>query len=216
MSDITVAARPRGVAFAALTIIAIGAAAFGTLVVASRLLALFSVSTASSLTVVGMPLGNAQEPEFMNSLDVSDARYSGVDFTILEAPASLRWLDFWVHVAGSVSTIALCAVVAWLCLVSLRGRPFVRHASLSMMLSGGVIVGANIAADLLTSRLHAGIIEHFGGEYAAGSREGGPGEGFTAGTFVSLEGLGLGFLLVAVGVAFALGARMQRDSDKLV
>jgi len=169
----------------------------------------------STVTVDDMTLVNAQAPPFTQDLPDLRAYYSSVNLEIGDPPASLVWLDFGQQAASAAGGIAVCAVLIWLCLATLKGRPFVATAPWVLIASGLALITSSIVSDLLAGRIQAAVVDLYGSTGSDPTGDG-TGESFGVGTTVLLEDLGLAVALCVLGATFALGNRLQRDTDRLI
>lgn len=176
-------------------------------------------SSNGDVTVRGFELANASSPAFTERADaIVDAHYETVSLTVAGVPSEVRWLLALEHALPAVASLAISAAVAWLGILLLRGRPFVRSftnvigvASIAVLIGG---IGAQIAA----SGSRAAIVEFLGPEQiTAGDHGDGPYEGLMAWMLnLDLSPLGWALGLALVAAAFQLGTRMQRDTEGLV
>lgn len=200
-----------------LRVVATVSALVGLLAVVTLVIRGITASSRTTVTVNDMTLVNSQTPPFTQDLPGLRAYYSSLNLEISDAPRSMVWLDFAQQAVGGVGFIALCAVLVWLCRATLRGRPFVTTAPFVLVGSGLALVAASITSDVLAGRMQAAVVDLYGVDSTGGySAAGGAGEGFGVGTSVQLGGLGMAAALCVLGVTFALGNRLQRDTDRLI
>ncbi|WP_298993312.1 hypothetical protein [uncultured Pseudokineococcus sp.] len=195
-----------------LRLVAIVSAVLGVLALVGLAIRAITAPGRSTVAVSDMSLSNADTPPFTTELPDLRAYYSGVNLEIGDPPASLVWLDVAHQAAAVAGIVAVCALLVWLCLATLRGRPFATSAPLVLVASGLVLFASSVATDLLAGRIQAAVVDLYGLESTGGSR----GEGFAVGTTVLFDGGGLAVTLCVLGAVFALGSRLQRDTDQLI
>jgi hypothetical protein len=217
MSQTSAPVRPRTAARVALVVVGAAAALLGLLVVVLLVRSATTLPTLDRLTVADLHLGNASTPAFLEGVDhVGRAWYSGVSLELVVPPQDVVRLALAVRVARSLGVVAVCAVLVLLCAVTLRGRPFARSAPVALITAGLLLVVSDVVADVLDGRLGSRVIALLGDGVTSGATDGGSYEGLAASTEILLSALGVGTLLCVLGVVFALGGRMQRDTERLV
>lgn len=198
----------------ALLIVAVIAGAVGVVSLGATLRDAIRLGSARSLQVRDMDIANASSPEFTESIEGLDARYSGVTLEIVDPPGALLRADFWSAALGASIVVVLCGLLVWLCVSTLRGRPFAHGMASAFVITGATVAAADVGSDLMRFRVKRLVVELYG--HSAGDAGQGPYEGFASGMNFMLSFTGAGIFLCVLGVAFALGNRMQRDTERLV
>lgn len=175
--------------------------------------------SSGDVTVRGFDLVNATAPEFAARSDaVVDASYETAALTMTGLPSGARWLLATEYALPAIAALTIGIAVAWLGILLLRGRPFVRSlphvigvAAVAVMISG---IGSQVAA----SAARAAVVEFLGAaEITGGDRGDGPYEGLMAWNLgLDLSPLGWALGLALVAAAFQIGTRLQRDTEGLV
>lgn len=199
-----------------LRLVAALAAALGLAGTVALVVHLLTTPGRSVVTVQDMTLSNAEVPAFTRDLPGLQARYSSVDLTITEPPRTLVWLDVAQQAATSAGFIVVCALLVWLCLRTLKGRPFVATAPWVLVASGLTVLASSLLHDVLTGRVEGAVVQLYGPDSTGGDAGAGPYEGFGVATEVLLGNLGLAVALCVLGAVFALGTRLQQDTERLV
>lgn len=187
--------------------IAGAAAAIGVVELVLLIIRVVGLATDGTTTVTGVELTGMDAAALVDASPlVSGATYDAATVTVEGLPAGARGLLIASAIAAALVTIAICAVLAWLCLRVFIGRPFVTSATLGIGIVGLVVIVGGCGASLLRSLADTDIIRFIGlvdpdSVYAFS---------------MDLAPLGWGVALVVVAGAFELGQRMQRDTEGLV
>jgi hypothetical protein len=136
---------------------------------------------------------------------VTAASADTVTLTVAELPGAAITALVAAAVVGTLLTVGICAVVAWLCVRVLLAKPFVRSATWGIGIVAILVLLAGLGGPLLTGIAHAEAAQ------ALDITELAP---FMV--TVDLAPLGWTFALTVVAAAFEIGQRLQRDQDGLV
>lgn len=150
--------------------------------------------------VLNRPIDVASE-----SSAVTAASADTVTLTVTELPGAAVAALVAAAVVGTLLTVGICAVVAWLCVRVLLAKPFVRSATWGIGIVAILVLLAGLGGPLLTGIAHAEAAQ------ALDITELAP---FMV--TVDLAPLGWTFALTVVAAAFEIGQRLQRDQDGLV
>lgn len=162
------------------------------------------LATGAVTVLNGVVLNTPLEPAFASSAVVSAA----ADTATLEVsgiPDSARAALIAATVAGSLLTVGICAVVAWLCLRVFIGRPFVRSATWGIGIVAILVLVAGVGGPVLTAIGHAETALALGLDEVAPFM-----------VTVDLAPVGWCAALTVVAAAFEIGQRLQRDTEALV
>lgn len=158
-----------------------------------------------STTLYDLPLIGPMDAELGASAAVESAVYDRIDLTVVGLPVGAIAALVAAAVLTSLTTLAICGAVAWLCLRVFLGKPFVRSATWAI---GGVailVIAATHNDDVLVAIANA-----------------------EAATLTGLDALppflfeldpapiGWGVALAVIAGAFEIGQRMQRETEGLV
>lgn len=161
-----------------------------------------------AITVPGLPLDAVDAPAAMSASDaVTAAEYDTVTITAEGLTLSPRLLLSVADALAVLGPVALCVVVAWLCVRLFAGRPFGTSATWGI---GGAAI-AVMTGGLLSQAVHANAVSEIVLELGLESA-GLP----TFEMTVDLAPLGWGFALAVIAGAFEIGQRLQRDTEGLV
>lgn len=160
------------------------------------------------IDVAGMVIQpGAIVPGLADSTAIAAAEYETALLSVVDAPWAARaWLV--AETASSILlTVGLCAIVAFVGMKLLAGRPFARTATLSIMTAAILVVVTGTLGQLFGALARAEIVDYLG---AAGND-------FYLFLFnFDPAPLAYGFALAVIAGAFQLGERMQRDTEGLV
>jgi len=176
------------------------------------------VLTANVLGVTGLPISNAQSPEFVDGVAaVSDARYDSVTLTLEGLPIELRWLMVSDTAVSAMLGIGLSVIVFVLGTQLLKQRPFARAATRSTLAAAVLVMATGMFSPFLHAISNAEVVKFLGDGVVANHDNGFNEEGLILfGILVDLSPLAWGLALAVVAAAFEFGERLQRDSDGLI
>lgn len=196
-----VEATSRALGLAEKTILGVIAGAAGSIAVLELVFLAIRIATLATgpVTLTRVPTGEPLDAGF------AGATFDAVDVTVDELTGAGRTALIGSAILGSLLTVGICLVLAWLCLRVFRGTPFVRSAtwgigavSILVLLAGfgrplldGIAAG-EAAAILGAAELPAFLLEFDPAPIA------------------------WGVALAVVAGAFEIGQRMQRDTRGLV
>ncbi|QAY73093.1 hypothetical protein ET445_06760 [Agromyces protaetiae] len=189
---------------AVLGFIAGAAGAIGIVSLVFLVLRIVELATGAETTLVGAFLNQPVTTAF-DSPSVVSASTNTMDVTLRDAPDSVRAWLIGADMARSLSSIGICAVVAWLCLRLFVGKPFVRTVTWGIGIVAILVLLSGMAAPLFDgiAKAQAAI--------ALDLDELAP-------FLVAIDPapIGWAFALIVVAGAFEIGGRLQHDSEGLV
>lgn len=163
----------------------------------------------STTVVDGISLTDATAPLVTGASPfVVAANYESLSMTIEGLPATSRGYLIAAMIAGTLVSIGIATMIAWLCLRVFVGRPFVRSTTLGIGIVAILVIAGGLGSSLFSSVAHAEIMKFLD----LAGEQGLPVALFT----VDLAPLGWGLALAVVAAAFELGQRMQRETEGLV
>ncbi len=202
----------------ALIVIAVGALLLAAAALVGIVVQAVTISSATSLEIGGLALGNATSPEFLAPFaSVTDARYESVSLTLADPPTQVRWLHWATVLCSGLITAGTAGSVAWLAGRTARGRPFVRSATIAVMATAIIVLVCGLVGDACEGMTRFEVVSLLGPDAAAHGDGAGTHEGFTAALFESsLASIGWGLGLAVVAQVLRIGERMQKDTEGLV
>jgi len=164
-----------------------------------------------SAPTVRMPVTGGDVPDLAGVPEISAAAYASADVTFTGLPGAVGWM-LWLELAlPALATIGVCIVAWWLGVSLMRARPFRRAISNAIGVVAILVVVGGVLGQVLGAFGRALLVD----DLAATSPEATD----VFGTFIlelNLAPVGWGFALALVAGAFAIGARLQRDTEGLV
>lgn len=142
---------------------------------------------------LGSPAVGATVVDAVTTLDVTGA------------PSAARGWLIAATVVGSLLTLGICVVLAWLCLRVFLGKPFVRSATWGIGTVAILVILAGAVAPVLTAVGHAEVASALGIDAMTPFL-----------VEINLAPWGWAAALAVVAGAFELGQRLQHDTDGLV
>ncbi len=150
-------------------------------------------------------------PDLAGVPEVSAAAYASADVTFTALPGAVGWM-LWLELAlPALATIGVCIVAWWLGVSLMRVRPFRRAMSTAIGAVAILVIVGGVLGQVLGAFGRALLVD----DLAATS----PQVVDVFGTFImelDLAPVGWGFALALVAGAFAIGARLQRETEGLV
>lgn len=208
--------RPRGFARAALAVIGTVAGLVGLLQLIGPALAVFGGRAVGPVEIDGLTLANAEVVSFADRMKGATGRYESVRVEVADPPRALLDAIAWHDAAASLPVILICAVLCWLSWSALRGRPFARLAPWLLGLTGLALLVLDVLIEWLHFRVGLAVVQAVGVQATGGDTGAGAYEGLSTGAAYTPDHLGLALFLIVLAVVFALGLRMQRDTEALV
>lgn len=187
-----------------LGLIAGGAAAVGVVELVLLMTRIVGLVGDERVTLIGVPLAEPLTAAFASPAVVA-ATSGTVDLTVTGLPGAARAALVAAAVVGSLLSIGIATVLAWLCLRVFIGRPFIRSAAWGIAAVAILVMVVGVLVPLLTAVANA---------EAAAALDLGELPPLMVG--VDLAPIAWGLALAVVAGAFELGQRLQRDSDGLV
>lgn len=204
-----------------LTVIGSIAVLLGLLWTVSIVLNAIRYSSQKTLDVRGLIIGNVSTPEFTRNLpEINDAWYESVGIVIDHPPAAVRWFLWAELAAGGLIVIGVSAVVAWLCIRMLRGKPYGRSMTAGLVMTAALVLVLGLSKQVFGAVARSQVVHFLGvSESTAGANASFPEgyEGFALYALnLSLTPIGVAAALMVVASVFQVGLRLQRDTDGLV
>lgn len=184
--------------------IAGAAAAIGFVNLVFLVLHIAELAGGAETTLFDVVLAEPLEPAFASPAVVA-ASAETATLTVQGLPGTARAALIGAAIAGSLVSIGICAVLAWLCVRVFVGRPFVRSATWGIGIVAILVLISGLAAPLLTGIGHAEAAAALDLDEVAAFM-----------VKIDLASIGWCFALAVVGGAFEIGQRMQRDTEGLV
>lgn len=186
-------------------------------VVSSAVALLLLISAVFSIAALFDPRGAAIE--LVAEFDVPSSTVTGsvelVSGSFTQADLVVAGLEPWslvILAAGRAVTalmvVGIAVMIASLCVSLLRGRPFSRSSTWMISTVSAVLIAGSLIAIGLTTIANFWI--------ASQLNEDPIGTTFPLASIGSLVPLFVGIALAAIGAAFEIGARLQRDTEGLV
>ncbi|MEV5070606.1 hypothetical protein MRBLMI12_002218 [Microbacterium sp. LMI12-1-1.1] len=164
-----------------------------------------------SAPTVRMPVTGGDMPDLAGVAEISAAAYASADVTFTALPGAVSWM-LWLELAlPALATIGVCIVAWWLGVSLMRARPFRRAMSTAIGVVAILVMVGGVLGQVLGAFGRALLVE----DLAATSPE----VTDVFGTFIlelNLAPVGWGFALALVAGSFAIGARLQRETEGLV
>lgn len=189
-----------------LGVIAGAAAAIGIVDIVALTMRVIALATDEAIVVNGIPLMDFPAEQISEaSAQVTSATFETLTLTATGLSGSIRGLLITADILTALVAIGICAVVAWLCVRVLVGRPFVRSATWGIGIVAILIVTGGLLGPLFESIANAEIVMTLDISRLPA---------FLA--VLDLSPLGWGMALAVVAGAFEIGQRMQHDTKGLV
>lgn len=164
-----------------------------------------------SAPTVRMPVTGGDVPELSGVPEITAAAYASADVTFSALPGAVSWM-LWMELAlPALATIGVCIVAWWLGVSLMRARPFRRAMSTAIGVVAVLVMVGGVLGQVLGAFGRALLVD----DLAVTSPE----VTDVFGIFLlelNLAPVGWGFALALVAGSFAIGARLQRDTEGLV
>lgn len=193
----------------ALGLIATGAVSVGIgaiVAVAQAAATLFSPSP-----TIAMPVHDVELTALDGVAGIEGATVDSALVTLTAPPTAARWLLLLETALPALAAVALCAVVWWLGVSLIRSRPF--RASLGWMFA---VAACLLMAGTLLGQFAGGIGRAEIVKDLAATEPGVEDVLWTLLVQFDLAPVGWAFALALVAGVFAVGRRLQRDTEGLV
>ena len=194
--------------------IALGLIATGAISVA---VAAFVAVVRAGLEIFGesptvrMPVTGGDVPGLSAVPDITASAYASADVTFAALPAGVSWLLLLEQALPALAIIGVCIVAWWLGVSLMRARPFRPAMSNAIGVVACLVLAGGVLGQLLGAFGRAMLVD----DLAASSSE----VTDVFWTFLvelDLAPVGWGFALALVAASFAIGARLQRETELLV
>ena len=204
-------ARPhvsRGEGFT-LGLIATGAVSVAVAALVAVVRAAFAIF--GSDPTIRMPVTGGEVTALADVPEISAATYATAEVTFTSLPAGVSWMLLLEQALPALATIGVCIVAWWLGVSLMRARPFRPAMSNAIGVVACLVLAGGLLGQLLGAFGRAMLVD----DLAATSPE-------VTDVFwiflveLDLAPVGWGFALALVAGAFAIGARLQRDTEGLV
>ncbi|QOR70509.1 hypothetical protein IM660_18275 [Ruania alkalisoli] len=198
----------------ALTVVAVAAAIVAIGSVVMMILLAVEAFTSPNLLLPGFEVENGSSPDFLaDAAGVIHSHYTTVTLTVVEPGGVVRLLYFASGYLHQLMVIVVAGAVSWLAWRTVTGRPFVRSATIAVMLAAVAVLAGGAFGDLLRGITRAEVVAGLGENAIATDTS----EGFLALMVSSTLGwLGWGLALGVVAQVLWIGERMQKDTEGLV
>lgn len=158
-----------------------------------------------------MPVTGGDVPDLAGVPEISAASYSSADVTFTALPAAVGWM-LWLELAlPALATIGVCIVAWWLGVSLMRARPFRPATANAIGAVACLVLVGGVLGQVFGAFGRAMLVD----DIAATSPE----VTDVFWTFLmelDLAPVGWGFALALVAASFAIGARLQRETEGLV
>ena len=160
---------------------------------------------------VRMPVVGGAVEALADVPEVAAATFASADVTFTSLPVGVSWMLLLELALPALATIGVCIVAWWLGVSLMRARPFRPAMSNAIGVVAVLVVVGGVLGQVLGAFGRAMLVE----DLAATS----PDVTDVFWTFLvelNLAPVGWGFALALVAGAFAIGARLQRETEGLV
>lgn len=160
---------------------------------------------------VRMPLTGGEIPALRGVEAVSSSAYAAGDVTFATLPTGASWLLLLEMALPALSTIGVCVVAWWLGVSLMRSRPFRPSMTAALVVVACLVIVGGVVGQVCGAFGRALLAE----DLAAAD----PAAADVFPVFLlelDLTPVGWGFALALVAGAFAIGARLERDTAGLV
>ncbi|WP_019181912.1 hypothetical protein [Microbacterium yannicii] len=160
---------------------------------------------------VRMPVAGGDVPGLSAVPDITASNYASADVTFTSLPAGVSWMLLLEQALPALATIGVCIVAWWLGVSLMRARPFRPAMSHAIGVVACLVLAGGVLGQLLGAFGRAMLVD----DLAASSSE-------VTDVFwillveLDLAPVGWGFALALVAASFAIGARLQRETELLV
>lgn len=174
--------------------------------------------TEDPLWIDRMPYSGSPIERLTDVPAISDSGYESAWLRVASVPVGARSLLALQMVLPSLAAVAIGVAVAWLAIMVIRERPFVRALPHAIGVAAIAVMIAGIGAQVAGAFGRAMVVEYLGpSEVTAGADMSGSYDGLTFMALnLDLAPIGWAFGLALVAAAFQIGTRLQRETDLLV
>jgi hypothetical protein len=174
--------------------------------------------TEDPLWIDRMPYSGGPIERLMDAPAIVDSGYESAWLVVTGVPAGARALLALQMVLPSLAAVAIGVTVAWLAIMVIRERPFVRALPHAIGVAAIAVMIAGIGAQVAGAFGRAMVVEYLGpSEVTAGGDMTGSYDGLALMALnLDLAPIGWAFGLALVAAAFQIGTRLQRETDLLV
>ena len=161
--------------------------------------------------VIRMPVTGGEVTALAGVPEIAAATYASAEVTFTSLPAGVRWMLLLEQALPALATIGVCIVAWWLGVSLMRARPFRPAMSNAIGVVACLVLAGGVFGQLLGGFGRAMLVD----DLAATSPE----VTDVFWTFLvelDLAPVGWSFALALVAASFAIGARLQRETEGLV
>jgi hypothetical protein len=165
----------------------------------------------SGAATVPMPVVGGEATAVEGVTGVESATYTAADVVFTALPGGVRWLLFAEGALPALATVGVCAMAWWLGVSLMRARPFRPAMATTIGVVACLVIVGGVLGQVLGAIGRAVLVEQLAVDDPA-----------AADVFwiflldLNLAPVGWGFALALVAGAFAIGTRLQRDTEGLV
>ncbi|NLP85126.1 hypothetical protein HF576_14855 [Microbacterium sp. CFH 90308] len=160
---------------------------------------------------IRMPVTGGEVTALAGVPEIAAATYASAEVTFTSLPAGVRWMLLLEQALPALATIGVCIVAWWLGVSLMRARPFRPAMSNAIGVVACLVLAGGVFGQLLGGFSRAMLVD----DLAATSPE----VTDVFWTFLvelDLAPVGWSFALALVAASFAIGARLQRETEGLV
>lgn len=160
---------------------------------------------------VPMPVLGGEATPLESIPGIESATYTDADVVFSALPVEVRWLLFAEGALPALATVGVCAVAWWLGVSLMRARPFRRAMATTIGTVACLVIIGGVGGQVLGAIGRAVLVEQLAVADPAAT------DSFWVFLLdLNLAPIGWGFALALVAGAFAIGTRLQRETEGLV
>lgn len=194
--------------------LALGLIATGAISVAvAALVAVVRAASAifGSDPTVRMPVIGGDVAELSSVPEITAATYASADVTFTSLPVGVSWMLLLEQALPALATIGVCIVAWWLGVSLMRARPFRPAMSNAIGVAACLVVAGGLFGQLLGAVGRAMLVDDLAADFPEVTDV-----FWTLLIELDLAPVGWAFALALVAGSFAIGARLQRETEGLV
>lgn len=198
--------RGEGIALGLIATGAVSVAVAAVVAIVAAAIALFG-----SEPTVRMPVMGGDVSDLSGVPEVARATYAAADVTFTTLLPGVSWMLMLEQALPALATIGVCIVAWWLGVSLMRARPFRPAMSNAIGVVACLVLAGGLLGQILGAIGRAMLVEDLAQNSPDVTEVFWP---FLA--EINLAPAGWSFALALVAAAFAIGARLQRDTEGLV